>query len=227
MSKAPTKIQDLLVQADERWGFPQGTMAAVMRQESGGQARFIDDPTAYHYGVNAEGRRIAPHTGQVSTAFGPFGILESTAAKPGYGVTPLKDKSVEEQVRFASEYLAARSKGKGLSAGLAGYGEGQKYAEQVVGRIPKTDVNAPHTVIAQQEGVGIPQQEIVAPVRIAQAPEVSDAWQRLQAVTSPVQAQDLDYGMPVVSAPEQRQVKLDTRIPQTNMVAFKGWTRKA
>ena len=118
-------ISQLLQVADKQYGFPAGTMASLMQQETGGNQRYLNDPTAYHYGPNAEGKRIAGHTGKVSTAFGPFGILESTAANPGYGVAPLKDKSLEEQVRFAAEYLGARSKASGgLASGLAGYGEG-------------------------------------------------------------------------------------------------------
>ena len=135
----PDNVVSLLAAADKRNGLPPGTMQAVMQQEVGGQLnKFLSDPTAYHYAPNAEGKRIAGHTGKVSTAFGPFGILESTAAKPGYGVAPLKDKSLEEQVRFASDYLAARSKSAGgLEAGLAGYGEGGKYAKQVASRLGK------------------------------------------------------------------------------------------
>ena len=85
--------------------------------------------------MNDKGQRIAGHTGKVSTAFGPFGILESTAKDPGFGVVPLRDKSLAEQIRFSSEYLAARSKKGGLGAGLAGYGEGAKYGQQVAARI--------------------------------------------------------------------------------------------
>lgn len=108
MSKSD--ISQLLQAADKQYGFPSGTMASLMQQETGGNQKYLNDPAAYHYGLNAEGKRIAGHTGKVSTAFGPFGILESTAANPGYGVAPLKDKSLEEQVRFAAEYLGARSK---------------------------------------------------------------------------------------------------------------------
>lgn len=121
--------------ADKKNGLPAGTMKAILQQETGGNAKYLQDPTTYHYGLNAEGKRIAGHTGKVSTAFGPFGILESTAAKPGFGVAPLKDKSLGEQIRFASEYLAARSKKGGLEAGLAGYGEGAKYSQQVAARM--------------------------------------------------------------------------------------------
>lgn len=129
-------LVSMLQAADKRYGFPEGTMASIMQQETGGNRKYIDDPSAYHYGLSAEGKRIAGHTGKVSTAFGPFGILESTAANPGYGVAPLKDKSLEEQIRFAAEYLGARSKASGgLSAGLAGYGEGDGYANRVLSRV--------------------------------------------------------------------------------------------
>lgn len=133
----PDNLVSLLASADKRNGLPPGTMQAVMQQEAGGNLnKYLQDPSAYHYGLNAEGKRVAEHTGKVSTAFGPFGILESTAAKPGFGVAPLKNKSIEEQVRFASDYLAARSKkAGGLIKGLAGYGEGGKYATQVAAKM--------------------------------------------------------------------------------------------
>ena len=115
---------------------PAGTLAAIRRQETGGQSKYIEDPTTYHYEKNAEGRRIAGHTGKVSTAFGPYGILESTARDPGYGVTPLGSKGLADQVNFAASYLSKRSERAGsLEAGLAGYGEGAKYSNQVMARM--------------------------------------------------------------------------------------------
>ncbi len=133
-------LEAKLSAAESSNGLPAGTLRAVIAQETGGRtAEFLNDPEKYHYGLNAQGRRIAGHTGKVSTAFGPFGILESTGAKPGYGVSPLKDKSMDEQIRFAAEYLAARSRSAGsLSAGLAGYGEGAGYSRSVMGRIGNT-----------------------------------------------------------------------------------------
>lgn len=142
MSKAPVlglsdKLVSLIAATEDKTGLPKGALLSVLGQEVGSQAsKFIKDPAAYHYEKNAAGKRIAKHTGKVSTAFGPFGILESTGAKPGYGVAPLKDKSLEEQVRFAGEYLAARAKQAGsFEKGLAGYGEGAKYAQQVSNRM--------------------------------------------------------------------------------------------
>ena len=131
----PSDLLSQLSAAEKSAGLPEGTMLAVLQQETGGNAKYWEKPDTYHYGLNAEGKRIAGHTGKVSTAFGPFGILESTARDPGFGVAPLKDKSFSEQARFASEYLAARSKKGGLEAGLAGYGEGPKYGQQVAARI--------------------------------------------------------------------------------------------
>lgn len=128
-------FKQLLEQAEKDRGLPAGLLSSLVQQETGGNQKYITDPTTYHYGLNKEGKRIAGHTGKISTAFGPFGILESTAADPGYGVKPLKDKSLEEQIRFAADYVVGRSKKAGLKAGLAGYGEGDKYAKSVLGRI--------------------------------------------------------------------------------------------
>lgn len=138
-------ISKQLAAANERAGLPAGTMEAIFKQETGGNDAYIKDPAKYHYELNKEGKRIAGHTGKVSTAFGPFGILESTAADPGYGVKPLKSKSLQDQIDFASDYLAARSKAAGgLAGGLAGYGEGAGYAQSVAKRMgrPGTDIPA-------------------------------------------------------------------------------------
>lgn len=144
LNDIPAELDQLLASAEKRVNLPAGTMRSILQQEVGGQvSRFLKDPTTYHYEADAKGRRVSPKTGKVSTAFGPFGILESTARDPGWGVQPLKDKSLAEQVRFASEYLAARSKAAGsLQAGLAGYGEDKKYAQQVSDRIGPTRVAA-------------------------------------------------------------------------------------
>lgn len=211
----------LLGEADKRNGLPPGTMFSVMQQETGGNAKYVDDPTAYHYGLNKDGKRIAGHTGKISTAFGPFGILESTGKDPGYGVQPLKDKSLAEQVRFASDYLAARSKqAGGLEAGLAGYGEGGKYGKQVMARlsggskaaapvavaqapVPKDEIQP----VAQGQVVGedlppvslastLPEQAAPS-TQVASAPVGSDPWQELISrfrEAAPVQAADLQYG---------------------------------
>lgn len=135
MKNIPQDVLKMLEQTDARHGFPAGTMLGILQQETGGRTEFLDKPDTYHYAPDETGKRIAKHTGKVSTAFGPFGILESTAKDPGYGVQPLRDKSLAEQVRFAGDYLAARVKQAGsFAGGLAGYGEGKGYAQQVVAK---------------------------------------------------------------------------------------------
>ena len=168
---APDELVQLLIEADKRNGFPVGTMASVMRQEIGGNSKYIQDPAAYHYPLGPDGRRVAKHTGKVSTAFGPFGIVESTAADPGWGVKPLQDKSLGEQVRFASDYLAARAKQAGsLEKGLAGYGEGAKYSQEVMGRLGAP--GAIPQVVAQQQVAPVNQVPVAQPMaHIPQAPD--------------------------------------------------------
>lgn len=219
----PDNVIGLLDAADTRNGLPPGTMYSIMQQEVGGQFdRFMADPSAYHYEADAKGRRIAGHTGKESTAFGPFGILESTAEDPGYGVTPLKDKSLEEQVRFASDYLVGRSKKNGLKAGLAGYGEGADYATQVEDRIPgqafdgvlaegaQTDPadvlshpGAPYQPSLQEQWQALAPAQEVAAAAPAQGPATTptqlgpDPWQQFLEAgrqPQPMQVADLNYG---------------------------------
>lgn len=152
-----SSIDGKLEEAEKKNGLPAGVLKSVMAQETGGKQEYLNDPAKYHYGLNANGQRIAPHTGQVSTAFGPFGILESTGSRPGYGVAPLKDKSLDEQIRFSSEYLAARSKSAGsIEGGLAGYGEGASYSNSVMSRMRRTKqpTEAPKT--SEMASVGKP-----------------------------------------------------------------------
>lgn len=247
----PAGILDQLNSADERHGFPKGTMASVMQQEVGGNSsKYLADPTTYHYPLDASGRRVAAHTGKVSSAFGPFGILESTGKDPGYGVQPLKGKDLSEQIRFASDYLAARSKsGGGLASGLAGYGEGAKYAGQVVGRlgvdqgsgavVPPVQVAAPAVQVAEaptQVSTGLVElpPELLAHRAGAVAPQAgpqADAWaQFLKAMPAggqraAVQPADLSYGM----APVAIQAPSMGRAPSAvtpNFTAFQAWGGK-
>jgi hypothetical protein len=224
-SRLPEHLLNLLSAAEKANGLPLGTMSSVLQQEIGGQLnKFLGDPTAYHYPVGPDGRRVAKHTGKVSTAFGPFGILESTAAQPGYGVKPLQNKSLEEQVRFSAEYLAARSKrAGGLVQGLAAYGEGPKYGAQVAGRLVKPVVPSAQAVVttpaasaptATSAPVVTAQApaEAVAPVVQAAQPQspVQEAWgaflERVNAQGAPAAqpvAQALgQYGMPQVNVPD-------------------------
>jgi len=208
--QVPDQLFGLLEQADKKHGLPAGTMFSIMQQEIGGNNRFLEDPSAYHYGLNAEGKRVAGHTGKISTAFGPFGILESTAAKPGYGVAPLKSKNIEDQIDFAASYLAGRSKQAGsLEAGLAGYGEGAKYSRSVMNKIGKGRSTPAPTQMAASKPV--PQQVAMAPVQAQPQPYTSifdvpvqeespvpqavpEQWQAMQQATAgPVTPNEIDF----------------------------------
>lgn len=200
----PQDVLSLLADADKRNGLPAGTMLSIMTQEVGGKEdRFLADPGAYHYAPDAQGRRIAPHTGKVSTAFGPLGILESTAADPGFGVAPLKDKSLPEQIRFASDYVKAR--------GLANYGEGQKYADQVSARVGRQGPDGAREQVATatlpptQTTEAVAAAPVVAASNLPLAPDDpdKDPWiqfQRQVAARQEVTPQTLAYGQPATPA---------------------------
>lgn len=133
------ELDTQLGRQEQSLGLPAGMMRSIIMQETSGNAEYFKDPTKYHYEIGTDGKRK-------STAFGPFGILESTARDPGYGVKPLAaDKNLADQARFASEYLAARIKAAGgnVEKGLAGYGEGVEYANEVLAR--NAPANAPYT----------------------------------------------------------------------------------
>ena len=179
MSKSTLSIPDNLFASmaavEQKHGLPAGTMMALMQQEIGGNNKYLQDPAAYHYGLNAEGRRVAPHTGKISTAFGPFGILESTAAQPGFGVAPLKSKSIEDQIEFAGAYAAARAKQAGsLEGGLAAYGEGSRYGKQVMARIPGGLFGEP-TVMATVP-TEVPVQQAPVQVAVADSPQAPTGY---------------------------------------------------
>jgi hypothetical protein len=203
----PEHLRALWTQNEQRVNMPPGLIAAMNGQETAGSSKYIDDPTAYHYPLNAEGRRIAAHTGQVSTAFGPYGILESTAAKPGYGVQPLQNKSLEEQTRFMADYAAARAKqAGGWEKGVAGYGEGDKYGREVFAKLNGGSAGSASPIVAQAQapvvasaeplgsGLKLPgarlepaqspiTQVAEAPVQVAplaQAPQGPDPWMAFQ-----------------------------------------------
>lgn len=171
----PDKVFSLLADADKQRGFPPGTMQSLLMQETGGQAKYLNDPTSYHYAANADGKRIAGHTGKISTAQGPFGILESTGRDPGYGVKPMGDRAnLAEHIRFAADYLDARSKSGGsLNAGLAGYGEGAKYASQVTRRRDGQPAVAPAAPAMAEPVVQMAQAPVVAEPVVTQTPEAA------------------------------------------------------
>lgn len=132
--KLPDVVQQGIGEVSKRTGLPDGLMQSIIMQETSGKDEYFNEPGKYHYEPGTDGKRK-------STAFGPYGILDSTAKDPGYGVAPLKDKNnLAEQTRFATEYLAARikdavAKGGTIEDGIAGYGEGVPYANAVMKRL--------------------------------------------------------------------------------------------
>ena len=132
--KLPDVVQKGITEVGKRTGLPDGLMQSIIVQEISDKGEYFDNPAKYHYEPGTDGKRK-------TTAFGPYGILDSTAKDPGYGVAPLKDKNdLAEQTRFATEYLAARikdavAKGGTMEDGIAGYGQGVKYAEDVMKRL--------------------------------------------------------------------------------------------
>lgn len=203
--------------ADKLYKQEPGTMYALMMQESSG----MYGPKDAHY---ADGK---------STASGPFGILDGTARDPGYGVKPL-DKSTgsfADHLAFAGSYLSKR--------GLAAYGEGEKYAQQVTARIrggkpsPKAAIAmADPTALAMvAQAVPKPIQqiapEVVAPVQqpmlaqqVVPIEQPQDPWGAMeQAMPSPILANSFNYG----GAPTQSQQQ--TIQPNfSRFSAFKGRT---
>jgi hypothetical protein len=220
----PDAIINQLSNADTQYGFPPGTMASLMQQETSNNPKYISNPATYHYAIDTEGKRK-------STARGPFGILDSTGDKPGYGVTPLADRnSFADHLRFAAEYLRGRTNAAGgdLSRGLAGYGEGTPYAAAIIkrrdGGAPTVPVVPPTLVAQATRPTTVPAAVTAAPVAappvapagepapvVAAAPP--DAWQayldQYQKTVAEIKAKDLEYGQKkeaVVAAPPDIEV---------------------
>lgn len=200
----PDNLMQMLSAADQSRGFPAGTMASVLQQEIGGQYdKFLGDPAAPHYPSG-----IAPN-GKRSSAFGPFGILESTARDPGFGVAPLTDKGLAEQVRFAADYLAARSRQAGsLKAGLTRYGDGVGYADKVMSRAAgaapvqvaatAAPVAQPVPVVATPEAMTqVPVQPSAPPERVVPGRDPWTEFVQGVAAASPPTQESLNYGDPV------------------------------
>ena len=134
------EVNKLLEEHEIRLGMPKGLMRSIWQQETSGREKWLKNPELYHYPKGKDGIRRTKG-GTISTAFGPFGILDSTAKKPGYGVKPLQNKTLEEQIRFSADYAAARAKHAGSKdnpdwfKGVARYGEGENYAKAVFDRL--------------------------------------------------------------------------------------------
>lgn len=231
-----------IMEAEEkRTGLPAGMLASLVKQETGGQQRFIDNPADFHYKAGPNGEKPK------STARGLGGILESTARDPGYGVSPLKDWSVPEQLRFMADYTKARIKQAGsIKGGLAGYGEGGKYSQQVLARMGKSNGNpvnqsplqlpdevfakqAPLNAVAQAQDIpvqqaapileqplqlaALPKKQITTPVPVEVA---VNQWEQFQnTMPAAFKPNDMNY-MNAGASP-------GFSIAKPNFDKFKGW----
>ena len=201
-----TNISDLEARQEKQFGLPAGLLGSIRQQETGGKQGYLDDPTKYHYGLNAEGRRVAGHTGKVSTAFGPYGLLESTGRDPGYGVQPLGSKDLEEQVRFAAQYLSGRIKSAGsVEKGLAGYGEGTKYANQVLSRLGGTGSRETQPAPVQMAKSVIPQSAPPAMTAVASAAPPAAMAEAPPVPVMAAMAEAMPQAMPTPQQVEQAQ----------------------
>ena len=135
-------------------------------------------------------------------AAGLMQIMPATGRQPGYGITPLRDNSPEENLRFGTEYMAAMVKHNGgdLAKGLAAYNAGPGKVRQVggvpniaetvdyVGKIMGGRNSAPQT---PQAATQVPNQAPVAaetPVtRNLNADKLADLYHttRLKAMGNP------------------------------------------
>lgn len=209
-ANVPDNIMTTLQATDAKYGWPAGTMASILVQEVGGNInKYLADPTTYHYAQGKDGVRRTSK-GSVSTAFGPFGILDSTAKDPGYGVKPLKNKAnLEEQIRFAGDYLNARIKQAGsFEGGIASYGQGPEYAKKVLSRFNYPIADNPYFTQQQQGAPSEAKQVASVPglgvmegvPQAAYTPEVPQQQPTQQvAYTPPV---------PTVNQPEQKKQPL-------------------
>jgi hypothetical protein len=98
-------LSDFEAELDSKYGLGAGTLESQEQVESGG------NEDAYNASSGAEG---------------PFQILPSTAANPGYGVTPISDPyDPEQSATFAAQYDSAMASQTGsVGGGLAAYNEG-------------------------------------------------------------------------------------------------------
>ena len=161
MKYTPQIIKQMAAKEDARLGLPIGLTASVIQQETGFNDKFLVDQRVPHY------------TGPKpkSTAAGLGGFLEGTARDPGYGVKPLgSDWSIPNQVRFASELLAANIKRKGsIDKGLMAYGTGKpEYANAVLSRVGWKPVTEQPTVTPIPKEQAVQQQ--VQPMSVATNP---------------------------------------------------------
>ncbi len=103
---------------------------------------------------------VAQESGFHPSAVSPAGasgltqVMAATGRKPGYNITPLKDQSPEENLRFGADYLAtmvAETKGN-LPNALAAYNGGLGNVQKYNGPIPNSKENQAYPKLVQMRG---------------------------------------------------------------------------
>jgi hypothetical protein len=86
---------------------------------------------AWTNGIGYNESRNNPNSkNKESTASGTYGVLDSTAQNPGYGIAPAKDNSVAEKDRVGKEYSEAMTKLYGPSWGALAVRYGPNQVEE-------------------------------------------------------------------------------------------------
>lgn len=94
-------------------------------------------------GVESTGQHLDASGGLLTSSAGAQGIsqvMPATGASPGYGVTPIQNKSPQEYLRFGSDYLKAmlNNFGGDYEKATAAYNAGPKAVENAVAKAQKT-----------------------------------------------------------------------------------------
>lgn len=107
-------LSDNIPPWQKEWGrMPSYFTEKTVRQSSGGALRGpIDFDNVFERLIQAESRgRHRDSTGRLTTspvgAKGITQVMPKTGKDPGYGVTPLRDNTEEEFIRFGRDYLQA------------------------------------------------------------------------------------------------------------------------
>jgi soluble lytic murein transglycosylase-like protein len=91
--EVPAVFQDTINAHAERTGLPVDLLGRVFMTESGGRPDIVSGQTVSTAGAE-----------------GPMQVMPGTQRDPGFGVTPAKDGTAEENFRVGSDYLAAMVK---------------------------------------------------------------------------------------------------------------------
>jgi hypothetical protein len=106
-------------------GTPPGDGGTGTTAQGNGGPRTLTDAVAYVESTG-DNSKVNPLSG----AKGAMQVIDSTNGKPGYGVAPAKDNSIEERNRVGRDLLAAWQKQYGDNGGLVAYNWGPGHYER-------------------------------------------------------------------------------------------------